>query len=84
LAATYPSLGLEKLDAHSIAHRILRKENYMIALFNKEIMDLRIPYIGKRHLLTKIMEWNLWLCMATYVFGDNGQVKPMFLNERYR
>ncbi|KAL1408059.1 autophagy protein atg9 [Vanrija albida] len=29
------------LDAHDIANRILRKENYLIALFNKDVLDLR-------------------------------------------
>lgn len=32
-----------KLDAHDIANRIMRQENYLIALFNKELLDLRSP-----------------------------------------
>jgi autophagy-related protein 9 len=32
-----------KLDAHDIANRIMRQENYLIALFNKELLDLRVP-----------------------------------------
>ncbi|KAG9318602.1 autophagy protein Apg9-domain-containing protein [Chiua virens] len=31
------------LDAHDIANRIMRQENYLIALFNKELLDLRVP-----------------------------------------
>ncbi|WVQ79423.1 hypothetical protein IAT38_001521 [Cryptococcus sp. DSM 104549] len=31
----------KKLDAHDIANRILRQENYFIALFNKDLLDLR-------------------------------------------
>lgn len=32
-----------KLDAHDIANRIMRQENYLIALFNKDLLDLQIP-----------------------------------------
>ncbi|KAF8590038.1 APG9-domain-containing protein [Ramaria rubella] len=32
-----------KLDAHDVANRIMRQENYLIALFNKELLDLRSP-----------------------------------------
>lgn len=31
-----------KLDAHDVANRILRQENYLIALFNKDLLDLRV------------------------------------------
>ena len=30
-------------DAHDIANRIMRKENYIIALFNKNVLDIRLP-----------------------------------------
>lgn len=32
-----------RLDAHDVANRIMRKENYLIALFNKSVLDLAIP-----------------------------------------
>jgi len=32
-----------KLDAHDIANRIMRQENYLIALFNKDLLDLHVP-----------------------------------------
>ncbi|WWD05169.1 hypothetical protein V865_003242 [Kwoniella europaea PYCC6329] len=32
----------KKLDAHDVANRILRQENYLIALFNKDLLDLRV------------------------------------------
>ncbi|BEI80500.1 hypothetical protein CcaverHIS002_0110290 [Cutaneotrichosporon cavernicola] len=31
-----------KLDAHDIANRVMRQENYLIALFNKDLLDLRV------------------------------------------
>ncbi len=33
----------QRMDAHDIANRLMRKENYLIALFNKDILDLSIP-----------------------------------------
>ncbi|ORY24579.1 autophagy protein Apg9-domain-containing protein [Naematelia encephala] len=34
--------NVKKLDAHDVANRILRQENYLIALFNKDLLDLRV------------------------------------------
>ncbi|KAE8227842.1 hypothetical protein CF326_g7247 [Tilletia indica] len=32
------------LDAHDIANRIMRQENYLIALFNKDVLSLNVPF----------------------------------------
>lgn len=32
-----------KLDAHDVANRIMRQENYLVAMFNKDLLDLRVP-----------------------------------------
>ncbi|WVO15865.1 hypothetical protein L204_103527 [Cryptococcus depauperatus] len=34
--------AVKRLDAHDVANRILRQENYLIALFNKDLLDLRV------------------------------------------
>ncbi|KAJ3299801.1 autophagy protein atg9 [Borealophlyctis nickersoniae] len=73
--------GFERLEAHGIANRILRKDNYMIAIFNKDILDLTIPFLGKRQMLTKIMEWNLSFCILSYVFNEKGLIRKRFLND---
>lgn len=36
-----------RLDAHDVANRIMRKENYLIALFNKDVLDISIPSPAK-------------------------------------
>ncbi|KAI9341801.1 APG9-domain-containing protein [Zopfochytrium polystomum] len=74
----------ERLDAFAIANRIMRKENYLIALFNKDILDLRLPYMGSKQMLTKIIEWNLSFCIIAYLFDDNGSVRKRFLKESNR
>ncbi|KAJ3416829.1 autophagy protein atg9 [Chytridiales sp. JEL 0842] len=76
--------ALDKLDAHSIANRILRKENYLIAMFNRNILDLKIPYLGDRQMFTKIMEWNLSFCILSYIFDENGTVRKRFLRRGSR
>lgn len=41
----------KRMNAHDVVNRIMRKQNYMIALFNKDLLDLRLPWpkwiIGK-------------------------------------
>ncbi|KAJ1910292.1 autophagy protein atg9, partial [Tieghemiomyces parasiticus] len=32
-----------RLTAHDVTNRIMRKENYMIALFNKDVVDIALP-----------------------------------------
>lgn len=40
LGSHVASQSKERLDAHDIANRLMRRENYIIALFNKDILDL--------------------------------------------
>lgn len=74
-----------KLNPHDIANRLMRKENYMIAIFNKNILDkaLTFPFF-KFHFLTKTLEWNLKLCIFDYLFNDEGQLEPKVLSQQSR
>jgi hypothetical protein len=75
--------SLRSLDAHMIANRIMRQENYMIALFNKDILDLSFPLLfGKQQVVTKLVEWSLSYCILSFVFKENGQIRKRFLQER--
>ncbi|KAF9473774.1 APG9-domain-containing protein [Pholiota conissans] len=84
-----------KLDAHDVANRILRQENYLIALFNKELLDLRVPWPaflkpfiieedGKGKMLTQALEWNLRFCLMEYLFDEYGKVRKVFLKAKNR
>ncbi|KAH9952059.1 APG9-domain-containing protein [Amylocystis lapponica] len=85
-----------KLDAHDIANRIMRQENYLIALFNKELLDLRVPLphflkrfidsreAGKGRTLTRALEWNLRFCLMEYLFDPSGRVRKVFLKSKNR
>lgn len=84
-----------KLDAHDIANRIMRQENYLIALFNKDLLDLRVPLPqilkrfvaqeeGKGKMLTQALEWNLRFCLMEYLFDKHGRVRKVFLKSKNR
>ena len=76
----------ERLDAHNITNRIMRQENYLIALFNKDLLNLTvpIPFIERRQFLTKALEFNLNYWILNYVFNDQGQVRKTFIKDGKR
>lgn len=76
----------QRMDAHDIANRLMRMENYMIAMINKDILDttLPLPLLGRRQFLTKTLEWHLNYCIQDYVFDEKGQVKQLFLKDTHR
>ncbi|PGH26567.1 hypothetical protein AJ80_01696 [Polytolypa hystricis UAMH7299] len=80
------SQSKQRLDAHDIANRLMRKENYLIALFNKGILDLTLPlpFLKNRQLFSRTLEWNLNLCLLDFVFNDQGQVRTLFLKDTHR
>jgi autophagy-related protein 9 len=73
----------------------MRQENYLIAMFNKELLDLRVPLPiflrrfvpeekGKGKVLTKALEWNLRFCLMDYLFDHHGRVRKVFLKSKNR
>lgn len=82
------SQSKQKMDPHDIANRIMRKENYFIAMLNKNILDMRIPILWNRfqdiNFFTRTLEWSISLCIIDFVFNEQGQVRPVFLKESNR
>ncbi|RDW63971.1 hypothetical protein BP5796_10473 [Coleophoma crateriformis] len=80
------SQNKERLDAHDIANRLMRKENYLIALFNKDILDLTlpVPFLQGRQLYSRTLEWTLDFCITDLIFNKTGQVNQMVLKESHR
>ncbi|KAM3070139.1 autophagy protein atg9 [Clarireedia jacksonii] len=76
----------QRLDAHDIANRLMRKENYLIAMFNKELLDLTLPFpfLHGRQLFSRTLEWNLEWCILDYVFNEFGQVRQLILKDSHR
>lgn len=75
------SQSKERLDAHDIANRLMRKENYLIAMINKDVLDLAlpVPFLRGRQLFSKTMEWYLHYCILDMAFNELGQVQQDFL-----
>ncbi|KAI6245902.1 Autophagy-related protein [Erysiphe necator] len=80
------SQSKQRLDAHDIANRLMRRENYLIALFNKDILDLTlpIPFLKARQLFSRTLLWNIDQCIMDLVFNDEGQVRQVILKESHR
>ncbi|TVY59664.1 Autophagy-related protein, partial [Lachnellula suecica] len=76
----------QRLEPLDIANRLMRKDNYLIAMFNKDILELRLPwwFIGDRQLFSRTLEWNLHYCIMDMVFNDYGQVRQLVLKESHR
>ncbi|CCK69494.1 autophagy protein ATG9 KNAG_0C03900 [Huiozyma naganishii CBS 8797] len=74
-----------RIDPHDVANRIMRKSNYLIALYNNDILDLSLPLpLLRTNSLTKTLEWNINLCIIGYAFNDAGFIKQAFLKESQR
>lgn len=89
IVSTYDDARLntngKKLNAFIIANRIMRKDNYIIALFNKDILDLSLPYLGKRQWLTRMMQdYIISYGIFGFVFDEKGNFKKRFRKESNR
>ncbi|KAH8727952.1 autophagy-related protein 9 [Phaeosphaeriaceae sp. PMI808] len=81
------SKSRQRLDAIDIASRLMRRDNYLIALFNKEILDVTvpIPFLGNRYIFSETTRWHVNLAVMDFIFsGPNGQFNQDFLKERNR
>src|SRR5438552_15219528 len=76
----------QRMDAHDIANRIMRKDNYFIAMINRDVLDLTIPVpiLRNRPLFTRTLEWNINLCIMKYVFDEQGQMRNAFIRNTHR
>lgn len=76
----------ERLDAHDIANRLMRRENYIIALFNKDVLDLTapIPFMRNRQFFSRTLLWTLQFSILDLVFNDANQVRPQILKSDHR
>lgn len=80
------SQSKERLDAHDIANRLMRRENYIIALFNKDILNLTapLPFLRNRQLFSKSLEWTVQFGVLDLIFNESGQVHQRVLRSDHR
>lgn len=55
----------------------MRKENYLIALINKDLLNLRLPlpFLRPKLVVTKTIEWGLSFALFNYIFDEHNAVK---------
>jgi autophagy-related protein 9 len=80
------SQSKERLDAHDIANRLMRRENYIIALFNKDILNLTapIPFLNSKQIFSKTLEWTVQFGVLDLIFNESGQVHQRVLKSDHR
>jgi len=73
----------KRLTAFDIASRIMRKDNYLVALFNEDLLDLTVPIPGfsKHEWLSKNLEWSIRFCLINYMFTDEFTIHQEFLKD---
>jgi autophagy-related protein 9 len=76
----------QRMDAHDIANRLMRRENYYIAMINKDVLDfsVNIPFIGRKDFYPPALQYLISLCLMDCVFDDHYQVKENFRTTRSR
>lgn len=69
-----------EMNEHDIVTRILRKENYLIGMVNREVLNLTLNAPGMRYhrWFTKVIEWNIDLAVFHGMFDDEFNIKPSF------
>lgn len=76
----------QRLNAESIANRLMRQDNYYVAMYNKDIIDftLPIPLLGPRQFYSKSLEWNIDFCLTNFIFDEQGSIRPFCLDVKNR
>lgn len=77
----------DKLTQHDIVLRIMRKENYLIALINQDLLNLRLPwwsksFVSEKLFLTKSLEWSLQYCIFDHMFTEQYTISLDFLRNQ--
>ena len=62
-----------RLDHQDIANIILRKSNYMVAMYNQDILRFDVPTLFLPPILTGALQYNLDICFG-FVFDRHGHV----------
>lgn len=98
LLATHPIASLptgegeppQKIDVHEAANRLMRQDNYLIAMLNRDLLDLGLPLPAmfgagtSTPILTKSLLWNLNFCLLGFLIDQDGNVRRQFLSDRHR
>ncbi len=76
----------EKINEHDIVLRIMRKENYLIGMINKNVLNLHVPWwvsplLSEKLFLTKSLEWSLSFCVMEFMFNEQFNISSKFIKD---
>lgn len=71
----------DQLTAHDIANRILRKVNFMVAMINRDLLPLRPHPWMPFSLLSKTLEWNIYVCIFNPMFDRQFCIRRSFTQD---
>ena len=76
----------QRLNAEAIANRLMRQDNYYVAMYNKDLIDftLPVPFIGPRHFYSRSLEWSINFCFTNFIFDETGSIRPFVLDVKKR
>ncbi|KAF2487308.1 autophagy protein Apg9-domain-containing protein [Neohortaea acidophila] len=76
----------QRINAESVANRLMRKDNYYVAMYNKDIFDftLPLPFVGSRQFYSKSLEWCIDFCLTNFIFDEQGSIRPFCLDVKNR
>lgn len=80
-----------------VTQRIMRRENFLIAFFNRGMLDLTFPSLPSwfwpfsilvnkpRHekmvFYSKSIEWSIYFCVLNYMFNHSRKIRPAFYGD---
>ena len=71
----------DQLTAHDIANRILRKDNFMVAMINRGVLPLQLHPLLPLNLLSKALEWNLYVTIFNAMFDRQFRIRQSFIQD---
>jgi autophagy-related protein 9 len=82
----YRMIAKDELTVHDVVLRIMRKENYLVGLINKNTLDLYVPwwispFTSEQLFLTQSLEWSLSFCILNSMFTDDMGLSGEFIND---
>jgi autophagy-related protein 9 len=76
----------DKITEHDVVSRIMRKDNYLVALINQSLLQLSVPwwlspFISEKLFLTKSLEWSLSFCITDNMFNEQFTIAGTFIRD---
>lgn len=74
------------MTVNDVVLRIMRSENYLIALINRNCLHMFLPwwlspFFTESLLFTTSMEWSISYCVLAHLFDDEYRLSPEFLDD---